>query len=306
MLNSLKSLIVDPYWFIGCYLKEKHPTWMSDKYYLSIQFRQYMGYKLNWNKPRTFNEKLAWLKIYDRNPLYTKLVDKYEVKKWVSEKIGYKYIIPTLGVWDKFEDINFDELPNEFVLKCTHDSGSVVICKDKSSFDFKSAKEKLNNALRTNFYWWAREWPYKNVKPRIIAEKFIIDNTGETNDIKYFCNNGVIKFLKVDFDRFLNHSANYYDVNWNKIDCSENYCPSVADKDFSKPYNVDQLKEIVETLSKNLPFVRIDFYDIDGIIYFGEFTFYPAGGYNSFTPKEWDSKFGNEIVLPINWGGAKI
>ena len=171
---------------------------LPDKYILKREYRLRMGIPLNLQNPQIFNEKLQWLKLYDRNPLYTTLVDKYAVKKWVSEKIGEQYVIPTLGIWEKFEDIDFDKLPNKFVLKCTHDSGGLVICKDKTKFDIESAKNKLNKSLKQNYYYSLREWPYKNVSPRIIAEKYMEDSRdAELRDYKFYTFNGEPKFIQI-------------------------------------------------------------------------------------------------------------
>ena len=191
---------------------------LSDEAYLKLVYRLIFGRKLNLKNPKTFNEKLQWLKLYNRKPEYTLMVDKYEVKGYIAEQIGEEYVIPTLGVWDNFDDIDFDSLPNQFVLKCTHDSGGLVICKDKSNLDITKAREKINKALTRRFYYFGREWPYKNVKPRIIAEKYMVDKTvDELRDYKFFCFGGVCKCLKVDFDRFIEHHANLSLLTNNKF-----------------------------------------------------------------------------------------
>ena len=233
-------------------------NWMPDKWYLSLMFRSKMGYWMNWKKPKTFNEKLQWLKIHDRNPLYTTLVDKYEVRKYIAEKIGEEYLIPLLGVWNSPDEIDFKTLPNQFVLKCTHDSGSVLICKDKANFDIKTAKKHLKDCLAINYYYSAREWPYKNVKPRIIAEKFIEDENQELNDYKFFCFNGKIEFLQVDYDRFTEHHRNLYDPQWKQLPFSIQYS-SKQNAIIKKPNDFEQMKEIAENLSKGFPHVRIEY-----------------------------------------------
>ena len=195
---------------------------MSDEEYIKKMFKAKLGYELNLENPKTFNEKLQWLKINDRNDMYTTLVDKYAVKKYVSDILGEEYIIPTLGVWDRFEDIEFDNLPEQFVLKCTHDSGGLVICKNKKELNHAKAKKIIDSSLKTNFYWHGREWPYRDVKPRLIAESYMEDEkTSELRDYKFFCFSGTVKCFKIDFDRFINHRANYYGRDMQLLDFGE-------------------------------------------------------------------------------------
>lgn len=177
MLNKIKRYLKDPYFALGYDMIKKVPRLMSDKYYLSVLWRMKMGYKLDWNHPKTFNEKLQWLKLYDRNPLYTMMVDKYRVKQWVAEKIGEQHVVPTIAVYKSVDEISLDLLPDQFVLKCNHDSGSVVICRDKSRFDLEAAKQKLSACLRHEYFWSSREWAYKHVKPVVFAEKYMLDST---------------------------------------------------------------------------------------------------------------------------------
>ena len=272
---------------------------LSDEVYLKLIYRLIFGRKLDLNHPKTFNEKLQWLKLNDRKPEYTTMVDKNEVKKYIAERIGEEYVIPTLGVWDNFDDIDFDSLPDQFVLKCTHDSGGLVICKDRRKLDIPKAREKINKALTRRFYYFGREWPYKNVKPRIIAEKYMVDGvTSELRDYKLFCFNGVYKCMKVDFDRFVKHCANYYDSQGNLLDLGETICPPDKEKNIRLPLNLEKMIKLAETLSKDIPFLRVDFYDVNGNIYFGELTFFPASGFGTFTDEEWDYKLGEWIHLP--------
>lgn len=272
---------------------------VPDKAYLKIQYRLMMGKKLNLKNPQTFNEKLQWIKLYDRKKEYITMVDKYEVKKYIASKIGDEYVIPTLGVWEHFDDIDFDALPNQFVLKTTHDSGSIFICRDKNCFDKKTAKEKMGRSLARNFYYYGREWPYKNVKPRIIAEKYMVDESSkELRDYKFFCFGGICKCMKVDFDRFIAHRANYYNVNGALLDFGEVVCPPDLNKSIVIPQSKDKMIQLAEILSKDIPFLRVDFYDVNGKIYFGELTFFPATGLGAFTQDKWDFKFGSWIALP--------
>lgn len=272
---------------------------IPDKLYLKMQYRLIMGKDLNLTNPKTFNEKLQWLKLYDRKPQYTKMVDKYEVKKYISDTIGEEYVIPTLGVWNSFDDIDFDILPDQFVLKCTHDSGGIIICKDKAKFDKEAARKKIEGLLARNFFYYGREWPYKNVKPRIIAEKYMIDDSEkELRDYKFFCFGGVCKCMKVDFDRFIDHHANYYDSKGQLLNFGESICPPNPNKNIVLPQNRDIMIQLAEQLSKEIPFLRVDFYDVNGQIYFGELTFFPATGLGSFTNEEWDYILGEWLHLP--------
>lgn len=281
-------------------------NWIPDDIYLKKEFKVRMGKELNLKKPQTFNEKLQWLKLYDRNPEYTMMVDKYAAKQYVANKIGEEYIIPTLGVWTKFDDIDFDKLPNQFVLKCTHDSGGLVICKDKSTLDITAAKRKIEHCLKRKYYYIHREWPYKNVHPRIIAEKYMTDNansstTNETlKDYKFYCFDGKVRFLMINSDRNSKTStkADYFDRNFNWLDFTWGY--EHANVRPVKPDCFDEMIAISEKLSKRLPHVRVDLYECNGKIYFGELTFYDGSGFDKIEPIEWDYKIGQMLKLPSN------
>lgn len=268
--------------------------------YIFRMFRKRMGCELNLDNPKTFSEKLQWMKLYDHNPLYTQLVDKYEVKQYVKDKIGEQYIIPTLGCWDSVEDIDFDSLPNQFVLKCTHDSGGLVICKDKMKLDVKKAKKKLKKSLGRNYYYMGFEWPYKNVKPRIIAEQYMEDSkTQELRDYKFFCFAGVVKAMFIATER----QKEGEDVKFDFFDADFNHLPFKQGHEHAavtpaKPKCFDEMKNQASVLSKGLPQVRVDFYEVDGRVYFGEMTFFHHGGWTRFEPEEWDTTFGEWIVLP--------
>ena len=275
---------------------------MPDKWVLNRKYRRHFGKKLNFDNPQTFNEKLNWLKLYDRNPLYTTLVDKYAVKNWVADKIGSQYIIPTLGVWEKFDEIDIDNLPNQFVLKCTHDSGGLVICKDKQSLDIVAARKKINDSLKRNFYYQSREWPYKNVPPRIIAEKYMEDKCdGELRDYKFYTFNGEPKFLLIASNRQIKEKKgfDYFDMNFKHVDLQDIHVPNSPDGYPHKPKNFEKMKEICRILAKNIPAVRVDFYEVDGLLYFGEMTFFDDGGFMNATPKSWELEWGNLIKLPV-------
>lgn len=274
--------------------------WMPDRTYLKLLFEARTGKKLNLDNPQTFNEKLQWLKLYNRKPIFTTMVDKCEAKKYVAERIGEEYIIPTLGVWDKFEDIDFDALPQQFVLKCTHDSGGLVVCRDKQQLDLESARKKINKSLKRNYYWHTREWPYKNVKPRIIAEQYMEDSvTNELRDYKFFCFNGKMKVMFIASERYNNTTEtrfDFFDRDFQHLDFRNGH-PN-ADVPPAKPEKFEEMCVLAEKLSDNLPLLRVDFYEVDGKIYFGELTFSHWGGMMPFEPDEWDRKLGDWIELP--------
>ena len=272
---------------------------LSDKKYIELRYFSLFLKELNLDNPKSFNEKLQWLKLYDRNSEYTKMVDKYEVKKYVSNIIGEEYIIPTLGIYNSFEEINFDKLPNQFVLKCTHDSGGIVICKDKNNLDVKQAKNKINKSLKKNYYYSGREWPYKNVKPRIIVEKYMEESDKkELKDYKLFCFNGIPQIVLVCSERYSseNMSETCFDMNWNLIDVVES--GHRIDTTISKPKKFKEMIALSKKLSKGIPFIRVDWYEIKGKLYFGELTFYPASGFEKFEPEEWNYKMGEMLELP--------
>lgn len=274
---------------------------IPDKIYLHLKFYLRMGKCLNLKNPQTFNEKLQWLKLYGRRPIDTILSDKYAVKEYIAKTIGEQYVIPLIGVWDRFEDIDFSKLPNQFVLKCTHDSGGVVICKDKSSFDIEAARKVIDRGMKHNFYVYSREKAYKDIPRRVIAEEYREDsNAGELKDYKFFCFNGVVKFFKIDFGRFTDHHANYYSPEGKLLPFGElNFLPQ-PEHEIAMPNNLAEMVEIANKLSEGLPFIRVDFYNISGQILFGEFTFSPAGGMGPFEPDNWDVTLGNWIKLPID------
>ena len=297
-LNGLKYIMKEPkfiLYYIDKYLKIR----ISDKTYLEILYKKIFNKELDLDNPKTFNEKLQWLKLYDRNSQYTEMVDKYQVKKYIADLIGEGYIIPTLGIYDKFDEIDFDKLPNQFVLKCTHDSGSTVICRDKNYFDYKLARKKIEKALKRNFFYGGREWPYKYIKPRIIVEKYMESEDGKgLLDYKFMCFNGKVKcyFVCLDRNNQKGLKVDFYDIEWNKLPFARHYPNSKII--VPKPKNYDLMIELAEKLSKEIPFVRVDFYEIDEKIYFGELTFYPGSGYEEFTPEKYDRVLGDMLELP--------
>lgn len=286
----------------------KYDDW-DDETFLKKAFKCHMNRELNLEAPRTFNEKLQWLKLYDRKPEYTMMVDKYAVRKYIADTIGEEYLIPLLGVWDNPDDIDFDALPNQFVLKCNHNSGlGMCICKDKSKLDIEKVKAGLRKGLEQNYYLTGREWPYKDVPRKIVCEKYMTDSrTNDLYDYKFFCFGGVVKCFKVDYDRFIEHHANYFDKNGNILPFGEADLPPIYDKNIKMTKNLEKMCELAEKLTAGNSFLRADFYDVEGKIYFGELTFYPASGMGKFTDDSWDECLGKWLKLSnnINKGGKK-
>lgn len=303
-MSKISSVLVSLFTDCPRFLEIFASKFLSDKIFLKIWFRNRMGYWMNFENPRTFNEKLQWLKINDRKPIYTTMVDKYAVKKYVADIIGQEYIIPNLGVWDHFDDIEFNKLPNQFVLKCTHDSGGLVICKDKSNLDFVNARSKIEDSLGTDFYRLGREWPYKNVPHRIIAETYMEDTDSDCTDsgikdYKFFCFNGVVRCFKIDFDRFgkAGHKANYYTVDGSLMDLGEKKCPPDYSKVQIIPDKINEMIALAEKLSVGHRFLRVDFYYVNQKIYFGELTFFPASGVGHFLSRCQDEMLGSWLKI---------
>ena len=277
--------------------------WLPDAIYLKLLYRFKMGHRLDLKDPHTFTEKIQWLKLYNRKPEYTTMVDKYAVKQYVANIIGEEHIIPTLGVWDRPEDIDWDSLPNQFVLKTTHGGGGggVVICKDIATFDKTTAIAKLKESTASDIYSGLREWPYKNVPKRIIAEKFMApEKSPAPNDLpdyKFFCFNGKVRFFKVDFGRFVEHHANYYSPEGELLEFGEQGLEPDPSYPIELPNNLRDMIALAEILSKNEPFLRVDFYNVNGKIFFGELTFYPASGLGKWTTEEADMKIGKYLKL---------
>lgn len=274
---------------------------LSDEAYLKWYFRWRTGYKLNLKDPQTFNEKLQWLKLYYKRPEYTQMVDKVAAKDYVANIVGDKYIIPTLGIWNNVEEIDWDGLPNQFVIKASHDSGGVVVCKDKSKLDIVAAKTKLIGAGKKDYTKYNKEYAYKDVPHRFIAEKYMEDESGyELKDYKIFCFDGEPKFLFVATDRQKpgeDVKFDFFDLEWNHIPVKNGH----ENSKFSipQPMNFNEMLEVARKLSKGIPHVRVDLYNCNGNIYFGELTFFHFCGMTPFEPKEWDYKFGEYLQLPM-------
>lgn len=278
---------------------------IPDKTMLKLEYRLKIKKPLHLNPPKTFNEKLQWLKLNDRKPIYTQMADKYGVREYIKDRIGEEYLVPIYGCWDSVEEIPFEELPDKFVLKCTHDSGSVIICQDKSNFDIVDAKKRLNKRLKKNPYWWAREWPYKNIKPRVIAEHYLKDGYNEFLPVyKFFCFNGVPKIIQqIQNDKQANETIDYFDTEWNRINMLQRFPNS--DTPIGKPERLEEMVSIAQKLSQGTAFLRVDLYSINGKIVFSEHTFYTDAGYSIFEPEDehWDEKLGQWMDLTVVSGG---
>ena len=285
--------------------KGTYTSLLPDKIYLKKLYKEKMGKELNLKNPKTFNEKLNWLKLYDRRPEYTMMVDKYRAREYIKEKIGEEYLVPLIGVYDSVDEIDFEALPNQFVLKCNHDS-EVVICKDKGHNDFCCKKGPINSIdevkaylrkrLSLNFYKASREWPYKNIKRKIVCEEYLSNEDG-TQLVEYnvFCFNGEPKFLKVGTKRedgLLVKS--FYDLNWNIMNMSTG---SMAGDVFDKPIYLEQMLDIAKILSYDIPHLRVDFLTANRKLYSGELTLFSAGGFWKLQPEKWDYVFGEWCCL---------
>lgn len=268
---------------------------LSEKKFVEMHSSYCLGYKVNLDNPQTFNEKLNWMKVYGRDPKYTIMADKYAAKKYVADIIGEQYVVPCLGVYKSFDEIDFSLLPNQFVLKPTHQSG-VVVCKDKSSLDIEAARKKLESDLKRNYYTIHREWVYKDIPPRIIADTYLDDHTGtELRDYKFWCFNGEPKVIYLT-NKGANVYENFYDMDFNPLHIDHGFARHQPE--FACPNNFALMKELATKLSEGIPFVRIDFFDVDDKVYFGECTFYDWGGCHPFASYEEDLRIGEWLILP--------
>ena len=276
-------------------------AFIPDKIYIRILFRCKMGFKLNLKEPRLFVEKIQWLKLYNRKPEYTTFVDKHAVKKYISQCVGRNYVIPTLGVWNNAKEIDFDSLPNQFVLKCNHNSGlGMCICKDKSKLNIGKVQAALKKGFNEDYYYLGREWPYKNVKRKIICEKYMTDGNDQLADYKIHNFNGIPRVILVCRDRFKESglTEDFFSDKWEHLNIQRPGHPN-SQQVIPKPSELNEMLLLSRQLSKDIPFVRTDFYTIQGKVYFGEITFYPASGMDRFEPDTIDQQFGEWLNLPI-------
>ena len=293
------SFLTKPYYRTRVLIKLGYYDSLSDEEFLKKVFPKYMGYPLDLENPKTFSEKLQWLKVNYRDPIQTVMVDKHEAKNFIAQRVGEQYIIRTLAVWDSVEDIDFDALPNQFVLKCTHDSGGIVICKDKSSLDREAAKAKLSASLQRDYSRIAREWPYKDVPRRIIAEEYLSElGSNEILDYKMYCFHGKPKLTVVCSDRFSKTGTrmNFYDIDWKPMGIHFGHYPPVS-TEFTRPETYEEMLRVATELSKDCPFLRVDFYEIKGRLYIGELTFFPGAGFEKFRPMTKDYELGEWLHL---------
>lgn len=287
-----------PYKFLSAMVRNGLLNWVPDPLILRIRYRNRTGTKLNLKNPVLYSEKMQWIKLYDRRPECPRLADKLLVRDHIREVLGEEFLIPLIAVYNSVEEIDWDTLPDQFVLKCTHGSGSNIICKNKADLDIPLAKKKLKKWMKTNWYWRSREWPYKNLERRIVCEKYITDETGvELKDYKFFCFSGEPKFVQVDFDRYSGHKRNFYDLDWSYMPVSLNH-PTDPSKDIPRPQKLDEMIRIAKILSSDYPFVRIDLYSIHDTVYFGEITFFAGGGLVPFYEADFDRQVGDWIKLP--------
>ena len=272
---------------------------LADRELIRLKFRYRFGKSLNLENPRTFNEKIQWIKLYDRDPLMTLYADKYEIRKVVENKIGRHILNELYGVFESVDEIDFDSLPESFVLKASHGCEWNIIVKNKSVLDRKKAKKKMRKWLATNYYTRKREWAYKHIKPRIVCEKYMENKDGSLIDYKFFCFNGIPRFIQIHLDRYTGHKRTFYTTQWQKLDLfMEKKGGDHYRGELSRPKSLTDMVEIARTLSESFTFARIDMYDVDGKAIFGEVTFYPGNGMKRFSPKSWDEKFGSYLELP--------
>lgn len=299
-LKNIPKYIRHPLEFFYKQARRGRMNWMPDRLYLKLMFRRFMGYSLNLENPQTLNEKLQWLKLYNRRDQLTRLVDKYGVREFVAKTVGEEYLVPVLGVWESFDEIDFGKLPDQFVLKCTHDSGGLVICKDKSKLDLDAARKKIEKSLKSNYYKLWREWPYKNVPPRIIAEQFLeVSEEEGLPDYKLSCFDGHVDCIMVCVDRHLNDvKFFFFDKDWNFIR-RNHYDDKVPDGfTLPRPEHLEEMIAAAEKLSKGMPYVRVDFYSVKGKVYFGEMTFFPDSGFDLDISRKSDEYWGAMLNLP--------
>lgn len=303
IMSKIRTFIENPQYFITSPASKGWLNWVPDSLYLKVLYRVIMGRKLNLKNPKEYNEKLQWLKLNDRKPEYSTMVDKYEVRGYIEDLLGDKYLIPCLGIYDSVDDIDIDALPDRFVLKCTHDSGSVEICKDKSSFDIEGARHRLSQAMKRNYYATYREWPYKYVKPRIIAEGYLEGDGGDLKDYKVMCFNGEAKIVEVHENRFVEgkvHTQTFYDKEWNIVPLTQVETVTV-DRPGERPRQLDEIIRLSELIAKDMYHARIDWYIEGDKIYFGEITFFDGSGFESFSTPEMERMLGDMIKLPEKW-----
>lgn len=301
-MNKLLIALKDPYRVPYFILKRIAFLFKDDEKYLKWYYFLNMHQFPDLEHPKSFNEKLTWLKLHDKHPEYSGLVDKYEVKQYIADKIGPQYVIPTLGIWDNAEDIDFDKLPDKFVLKITSDSGGLVICRDKSKLNYKKTVRIMKKAQKRHFYAENREYPYLDVRPRIIAEQYMETEPDKSlNDYKFFCFDGEVKIMFVATGRPVDTRFDFFGLDFNHLPFKQGH--PLADKPLKKPECFEEMKAVAQILSQGFRHVRVDLYEIDGKVYFGELTFFHFSANMPFEPEEWDYKMGGWLKLPVDKNG---
>ncbi len=302
-MNKIVRIFKDPFYAVWKLLVKTSPHIKSDRMYIMLDTFLMTRRFPKLDNPKTYNDKVNWLKLNFKQPEYTEWVDKYKAKILAEKIIGKDHIIPTLGVWDSFDDIDFNSLPRQFVLKTTHDSGGVVICEDKLKFNIDAARKKINSSLNRNWYYIHREYPYKTCERKIIAEQFLTDGSIHgLVDYKFFCFNGVPKMVYVGSARMGKQQLDHFDMDFNLLPFERHF--KHADVTPKKPASFESMKALAKKLSRGFLHVRVDLYDINGHLYFGELTFFPGAGIRPFNPKDWDYKVGEWLELPSsNQGG---
>ncbi len=298
MFRKVRRYLESPYYALGDDLIKKHPSWFSDKYFIKVFWREMFGYPLDLEHPVTFNEKIQWMKYYDRDPRLPDRIDKLKVKDWVATVIGQEYVIPTLAVYDTPDSISLEGLPDKFVLKCNHDSGGIVICKDKSTFDLDAAKQILWKSFKHNFYEEYREWPYKEIERKVFAEEYIVDSmSNDLPDYKFFTFGGVPHYMFIATGRQSGHEVmfDFFDMDGNRLRV-KNVHPNNPG-DVALPATFDTMKDLARKLGDGFKQVRVDFYEADGQCYFGEMTFFHGAGLMPFEPASFDKDMGDLWIL---------
>lgn len=294
-IKKVYRVLANPRQYMEGYVKSKRNEWDDEKF-LKALYRVTFGRKLHLDNPRSFNEKLNWMKLNVHNPLYTNMADKYKAKEIAASLIGLEHIVPCYGAWEKFDDIDWDSLPEQFVLKCTHDSSGVILCRDKKKLDKEAARKKIERCLGRNYYSYACEWVYKDIKPLIIADKLLDDHSGtELRDYKFWCFNGEPKYMYFS-NKGKNIIENFYDMDFNPVYINHGFERRIPE--FEKPVAFEEMKRYAAKLSKDIPFVRVDFFYVDGVVYFAEWTFYDWGGLRPFADYQQDLDLGKLLVLP--------
>ena len=302
-ISKLKKALRSPLGTIITIVGPEKMSFLSDEVFIKAVFKMRVGYRLNLDNPQTYNEKLQWIKLYDRDPRYTIMVDKVKVRDLISKTIGDQYLIPCIGVWNSEEEIDFESLPEQFVLKCNHNSGiGMCICKDKSELDIPKVKAELRKGLNQEYFYHSREWPYKNVPKRIIGEKYMVDESGEElKDYKVMCFNGEPKLIELHMGRFTDHqSQDFYDTEWNKTKMTQGGLSLYGGTEvvMPKPETLDEMLSLSRILSQGIPHVRVDWYSINDRLYFGELTFFDGSGFDPYDNPEDDLLLGSWIKLP--------